>query len=102
MTNNTNTTNRLTLSQLGTVNGGTGVNIYAHYATLWKKVMGACMQHDYRTAKCPECGTPLPALTHRSHYTEEEMKLATEEEKLFCHGCNKASAAERWVINSFN
>ena len=92
----------INVNDLEKVNGGGGVNIYAMYASLWKKVMGACMQHDYRTAKCPECGTPLPKLTHRSAYTEEEMKLAAEEEKLFCHNCSKASPAEMWVINKFN
>lgn len=98
----TNNIKNLTVNELASVNGGTGVNIYAGYSRVWTKVMGACMQHDYRTAKCPVCGTPLPKLTHRSAYTEEEMKLATEEDKLFCHNCNKGSAAELWVINSFN
>ena len=87
----TNNIKNLTVNELAAVNGGTGVNIYAGYSRVWTKVMGACMQHDYRTAKCPVCGTPL-----------QEMKLATEEDKLFCHNCNKGSAAELWVINSFN
>ncbi len=92
----------MTMNELEQVNGGTGVNIYAKYSALWIKVTGACMEHDYRTAKCPNCGTPLPKLTHRSHYTEEEMKLAAEENKLYCHNCGKAAIADMWVINSFN
>jgi hypothetical protein len=56
----TNNIKNLTVNELTAVNGGTGVNIYAGYSRLWTKVMGACMQHDYRTAKCPVCGIPLP------------------------------------------
>ncbi len=81
--------------------GRSGGKYYNDYCILWKKVKGACMNHGYRTACCPRCGTPLPDLGHYGDYDEFECKYATQN-KLYCRNCHEASRSEDWVVNRFN
>ena len=74
---------------------------YKDYYWLVMKVLGAAMEHGYRTACCPKCGAPLELLRRRD-MDYEEYKVAGTKGQLMCHTCKAVSKPEAWVINKFN
>jgi hypothetical protein len=74
---------------------------YNKYVDEWKKITTACTNHGYRTAKCPNCGAPMPYIKSKSQASDKEVEYA-QRNMMYCEECQTASADDKWVINQFN